>query len=434
MSTHINPDLEILSYAEARAELFAVNPDLCREIDALNVDHRYPLLKARYRYGDFILNKGRFHLPDGKGGLVFRNAPECDSQVRGLLEYVLSMPMTVVHNHGLELFLDHRQRPMPFGIGKAGHIFALTIVLEPETYSEPTNFWSICAGSRSVHMLPKLSDTGGYDRICRELKIPSVLAVKREDPFTMFKAIASAEPGEPWTVEVFVFTSPWFADRTSTPWRNFREYLFSTVWRRHGAYRMTYDHYGLILSELTHHMKPSPDWISTLLYWIYMAQNHRLGHHFAMDDTLLPTAWLQKVYTEIYRLRNHQRPDILCPAYLKDYGKLLYSLIYPTRSDFLRPNSQQMSNRETLDRLLHMGDALNHYLAKDTEKELGILHAFSNAHFQGIHPQATATTGRIISTEAFAQQYPPNELGEMATQSRFLCGAVEVTARTRSGA
>lgn len=429
MPTHINRDIELLTYAEARAALNAVNPELCQEIDALGVDHHYPLLKMRYLYGDLLLNKGKFYVPDGKGGLVFRYSSECNNKVRELLEYAVSMPMGVALNRGLEIFYDHEDRSIPSTLGRPGYPFALTGVLEPETLADPINFWSISAGARSVQMVPRISEQYEHKRLCRELNIHILPPKTTNEQFAVFRTIAQAQTENPWTMEILIFTGAWFANRTAAPWRLFREYLFSRLWRNYGASRTTQEPYNIIISDVTKNLKPSPDLISTLQYWVFMAQSQRLGHYFATDDTLLPTAWLQKVYTDYYRLHNNQRPDILCPAYLRDNGSVFYSLACPNRGDLLRANNSSLTQYETLDYSLRMVEVLNTYLQKDTEELLRKLHAIRKVHIQGIHPKG-GDSGRIINIETFAQQILSRELGELAPQSRFFCGAIQMLEKT----
>ncbi len=425
MAKNINRDIQLLSFEEARPMLKKAVPDLCHEIDLLEVDDSYKILKMRYDYGDFILDKGKFFVPDGKGGLVFKDSQECDKTVRDLLSYQSSMPMVVPIKNALEVFVDHSQRPIPFVLAREGHILGLPPILEPSSRLDPPVCWTVCAGARVAMMLPKIAHNTHHARLCKKLSIKTPCPDGVYEHFNVFKAINRADATRSWTVEVLVFTGKWFADRTSQPWRLFREYLFKVLWNSH-AYRMVDEIYGILLSEITRKFKVSPEIFSTLEYIVNISQGKKLGHILAVNDHTLPLSSIQNAYREHYQLKEFD-PEIIHSGYLSDQGEAFYSLMHPNRSDFFRANNGYLPKLSELSKLLDLINYLKEYLSHDDRGELSVLQMIKTLHYQGIHFQANLDEN-IISTATLAEQYAKSKKAKrFPLHASYFCGAVKIS-------
>ena len=51
-------DVKVTHWAEVRAEVEKANPELTKLIDQLNPNKTYKLIKARYLFGDLIVENG----------------------------------------------------------------------------------------------------------------------------------------------------------------------------------------------------------------------------------------------------------------------------------------------------------------------------------------------------------------------------------------
>ena len=60
-------------WRDARDQVQKVNPDLCKHIDALSPGKNLPLFLASYPFGENILQKGIFQLPNKTGQMVSIN-------------------------------------------------------------------------------------------------------------------------------------------------------------------------------------------------------------------------------------------------------------------------------------------------------------------------------------------------------------------------
>lgn len=422
MAKRINPFIQVLSYAEARSAIKKVNPGLCEEIDTLSVDDSYSILKVRYNYGDLLLDKGRFHVPDYQGNLVYRNSPECDKTVRDLLDHPSPTPMLVPLNGALELFIDHPERPAPCVVGKSGHIFALTAVLEPAAISEPLVYWSISAGVRSAIMLPKISHNTNHLRLCKTMGIKASLPDSVYDHFKVFQAINKVQK-EPWEVDVLIFTKRWFENQNSLAWRSFREYLFTILWKRN-YFGTVADLCNMFLSEMASKFKPSPDLFSTLCHIVAISHGKKLGYRIATDNTAFPLSVIQNAYIENYKLQDYS-PEVMIPDYLEPDYPLFYSLPYPIRVDFSHAQNKSVSRHDELMKLL---DILSHIQRSLKEEYAETMQAIyiKNVKYQGIHFQADQSN-QIISTAELAKNYTSKHRNlSFPTHSGFLCGCLKI--------
>lgn len=421
MAKHINRFIQVLSYSEARSSLNKVNPGLCKEIDALSVDDSYAILKVRYNYGDLLLNKSLFYVPDAQGNLIYRNAPECEKIVHDLLDYPSPTPMMIPLNGVMEVFIDHFKRPMPLVLGKAGHIFALTAVLEPECIIESLDYWSVSAGARSVLMLPKISHNTNHFRLCKTLGIKVKSPDSVHEHFNIFKAINKAQK-DPWTIDVLVFTKKWFADRDSISWRVFREYLFKIVWRN-SYYGTIVDLCNMFISEQTPKFKPSSDLLNTLHHVIAIAQSEKWGYRMAKDDISLPLSIIQQAYINNYKLQDYS-PEIMIPGYLSDENLIYYSLSYPNKFDFSHVQNKTVSRHDELMKLLDMIFHIQNCLKGDNSV---LMNRVKNARFRGIHFDPDESN-QIISTIELAKSFKSKYTGlEFPVNSSFFCGCLKIT-------
>lgn len=420
MPKNINRFIQLLSYAEVRPDLQKINPELCKEIDALSVDDSYPILKVRYAYGDLIIDKDHFQVPDGNGTMVDRHSAECDKTVRDLLNYP-STPMMIPLNGGMEVFLDHPQRPIPISIGNAGWIFALTAVLEPECVVEPLKYWSASAGVRNVLMLPKISHNTNHFRLCKTLGIKVKSPDSVHEHFNIFKAINKVQ-ADPWTFDLLVFTKKWFEDRKSISWRVFREYLFKIVWRNN-YYGTIVDLCNMFISEKTPKFKPSPNLLNTLHHVIAISQSKKMGYRMAADDTNLPLAIIQSAYIDTYKLQAYS-PEIMIPAFLEDENLIYYSLSYPNKFDFSHVQNKTVSRHDELVKLL---DMILYIQENITDQDGTLMGLTKNARFRGIHLDADENN-QIISTLELAKGFKSKYKGlEFPVNSSFFCGCLKIT-------
>lgn len=428
MPININRDTQILTYAEARHLLEPVNPELCHEMDLLEVDNTYPLIKFRYHYGDKLLDKGDFLIPDGHGGLVFKDSSEADPRIRDLLGHDRFMSMMVPINGTLELFMDCFYRPVSHVLGSPGFIFGISGLFDQRTYFDAPIYWSICAGSRSVMMLPKISHNTHHAHLCRDFDLKIPLPDTVYDHFAIFKALAGKQE-EPWSAEIIMFTRKWFEDKTAPRWKLFRGYLLA-VWTEQYSYRLAGDIYTSFLTQGTEKFKPSPDLFNTVDHIIRMSQGSRLGYVIAKDEQSLPLHWLQQAFANPnrgYRLKDYT-PEIMIPGYLNTQTPVYYSLPYPSRSDFFRANNQSTPKHHELVAVMDMLQHVQNTAILDQRSGLEAFKRLEKIRYQGIHFQDEEKSC-IISTSTLAKQLTKTKKARdsFPVNSSFFCGAVQAS-------
>ena len=120
-----NNELEVLTWQDVEADVMKVNPELAQVINDLSPPKSYKIIKARYQYGDDILDKGVFHLPC-KGKLYPIGSEELPGEINRSLSYSNSnMPMGFSLNKMIELHLEENNSIFPFRLFPTGKIFGL---------------------------------------------------------------------------------------------------------------------------------------------------------------------------------------------------------------------------------------------------------------------------------------------------------------------
>lgn len=144
--------------------LMEVNPALSGALSELSSEHD-GFFEATYRYGELILDSGRFQAPCSRR--------DCEGCAQLLAETSYSgTPLAVVLSKSAEVFIDEpwdakNPRLMPLRLFQTGGMFGVFEVLDRLLGTPAIDpIWSVSAGSRSIWIIAPLGD----DRIARRFK------------------------------------------------------------------------------------------------------------------------------------------------------------------------------------------------------------------------------------------------------------------------
>jgi len=335
-----------------------VNPVLTEIIDKIDPSTEHLLVKVSYPFGSEILKNGILHLPNDNEGFTSFSDSSFDPDLKELFAYNLGAnPVAVLLKNTAELFLDLGDRIIPFSIISPGKIFGTWKVLDDKISHCPATFvWGLTAGARSVFMLQKISETGGYNRLKNRLDINTDKARNLLDHWRVFKEIAHSDFfGNPWEVEVAFFSGNWFTHKHDSAWNEFNYYLMQTAWDGSCYWRNQFI-WGIIFSTIQKELaklniKPSIYMFSLVKQLLLVGTGAVLGFQPAIDDFLAPIRKLQEIFTDIYDLK-HCAPIIMQPANFKLHNSrcrpVYYSLQHLSSIEFAAKSNEKTSTLEDL--------------------------------------------------------------------------------------
>jgi hypothetical protein len=331
-------NIETTVWADVRNEVKEVNPELAAIIDAIYPTKNYPLIKARYGYGDLIIKEGSLQLPFNGDCINYRSTKLDKTLNRDLLYN--SLPLGVFTKNAGEVFLETQTKVLPLKVFDEGDLFGVFEALDYIMEKPSLPKWSVSSGSRTVFSLPKISDLNGIKRLRSEYGIPSTLQVKtQQDHWGVFKYIARKESD--WEAEIIFFTKPWLDNFNDPAWSEFFRYLFSVGWDQSKLpiekilSAHTWQKFSNALSF--RNLKPHPYIVDTARHLLLMSKKSGVGILPALDGDkhLLPLTKITDALVDVYKLKNYL-PTIMLTKPLASLGAgdmAYYSLSYPTNVD-----------------------------------------------------------------------------------------------------
>lgn len=360
-----NCNLQELTWEQMRPLIQRVNPEFVKLVDPLNPDKKHTALLVDYSYGSQVLIDSVLQLPNAKGELVSITDSCIDNKTRERYGYnVNSNPAMMAIEHSLELFLPFKDRIISlYGSISPGNLFGYWRLIHRGKFSHhPVLTWGMSAGSRSIFMLPKISDTESHARLQKEFGISAEAPKKLIHHWQVFTELAShsAFP-TPWKTQVLYFSKEWFEHVNDSAWTTFNNFLLITSWKNNDFWRNNY-FWNLIFSIIheTHENKPSPFLVDHVKQAFSIGVGGAPGFAPSLNDNSAPITSLQKIYQEIYRLE--YPPVILEPTFFNLFDEkprpVYYSFAFPNASEF-SPRTQQKISVITL--LCRLESLLNRF-------------------------------------------------------------------------
>lgn len=364
----IKPTLIEMPWKEALPDIHKVNADYAKAIKKLDPPSDFTLIKVSYPWGRHILREGVLQIPNSEGKLVSINDTSIDSKLQKKLNYTENMPMGIVLNKGIYLYINIADRIIPFSTMPPGKIFALWGALqESRTFNYTGRVDNIIAGTNSLVMLPKISDIASFKKIKKEFHLLSEMPKGINDQFHLFQELSShPDFSEPWSVDVLYFTDKWLEEKKQDNWRLFREFLLNYAWLA-TAYLRNQFVFDIVFSctLAEKNLKPNPYLADTSKHLCSVAQKIYPGFKFATDSSLAPIAGFQKIFTDVYGL--NYAPTMVHPAYLNDdpLKPIYYSLEIPTLMSFSPKSKKAINKLEDLREIRHIMEKFIDYVIQN---------------------------------------------------------------------
>ena len=340
--------IEKTSWSHEKELIAKLNKPLFEAISRLDPPEDIPLYKLRYSFGDRIKLDGEFYVLNNSAENVPLGDKSIDKSIRDDLTTESQMPIGLMVSKSVELYVDYEDRVIPFNLFKPGMIFGINAALKPEASFELGNFWQMTAGCRSAFLTSKLSEHTALARITQEFGLPLERPQGLLDHWHLFKKICEAGKHQ-WYAEVIFFPKQWHENKEDLKWKEFRLFLFETVWSS-SSLRMNSYLLDLSYSKLASTCKNIvPNlYINRLVRHIMMmAIGACPGFKFLTTDEEIPYNFLREVLITIYRLKNNEPTFLGLDKLLgSSCNKIYYALAVPTIAEFTLSNSKE-SKRTT---------------------------------------------------------------------------------------
>jgi hypothetical protein len=307
-----------VSWNEVRDQVRKINPELCKIIDGIDTKDKYPLYKVRYPFGSNIIDSGIFHYPSDDGNLAPLLSNQVPSHIRTQLGYNGGgIPMGLILNRSVELFLQTEERVIPFSVKQPGDLCSLWAALnQTRSYVWP-HVWNMTAGARSLFVLPKITDNIRYKKLCRargiRMAIPRTLNMHWS---LLSKMSQHSDYSKPWFTEILFFSENWLKNRPDEGWLKFHHYLHQEGWSKTEYWRnkIVYDHiWDIFVRDLTKQdLKASSYVIEMVKHVIMVGLGIVPGFCPAINDNEAPFEKFQEDLIDIYGLKNFS-PAIMVP-------------------------------------------------------------------------------------------------------------------------
>lgn len=350
---HEDYEFEKLSWEEARGRLLPVKPDLVEVIDRLNPDKAFYLYFASYRYGEQILDRGRFRVPLAqKPGSIDLAESVLPNEVKNDLDYGF-MPVSIVLKGAVEQVVANVEPERALNLRMPGDILALWAALEENlSFSvHPVRSWSIFAGAKTLLMLPPVASSQGNRRLGDFLGKKILPPKHYFDQQKIFYQIANSDVSQnDWRSTLLIFPREVFYKAIQDESYLLSLYFYKYAWGysgylRNKSYLDSYITYVMRVKNL----RLNPYLLDVVKQLIRICTGFVPGFVFASDDSVAPVRLIQKAYLDVFNLGNYA-PLMMHLGYYNrvQHSSVYYSLRYNISEELSISSRQSVSYLDDL--------------------------------------------------------------------------------------
>lgn len=336
--------LEEVSWAQVRPKIIKVDAKLAGIIDRLNPSSTHPFYVAHYLYGDMIVDKGVFQVPNKNCQLVPLNHASIAKEVKEALGYNKMIPTGVISRNSIETFFFTQEHTTPVSLYSEGELVALWHVLEGNDTFQTGSLWNISSGARTAFMLPKVTDKASYRALKAEFNIHQY-PYSLNEHWDLFKQLSQHRSfTEEWSSEIIFFSKSWFENTDDPAFMELMNYFLKQVWDS-SLFRRNQFVLDYAFSQLQQikNLKPNPYLADTAKHLLSIGAGSAPGLTPAISSKALPIKGLQKVFLDVYGLKRYA-PSILHTHHIQKNTPVYYSLETPTTTTF-SPRSNRLSSK-----------------------------------------------------------------------------------------
>jgi hypothetical protein len=336
-------EISVVTWKDVRDDVTKVNPQLAKLIDNFNPDDTHKFAKVKYYYGDIFVKNGQTLFPNKENRLVPALDPSMDPKIQEEFSYIPNLAFIPL-NRSSEVFFDTGQRAVPIHVFQKGQISSTYDTYDYLMGIKPNTIWSFSAGSRSIFMLPKITDKINLQKLCSTYNIHSTIQVKNlTDHWELFKNIAQNDqmPCD-WHLTVLFFGKTWIDRKYRQENEAQLKLYFQKACAKNTNYAITkvrfnmfWETFASIISA--QRLQTKSYLIDQVKHLLSIAVGNFPGFVVANNnEEIAPVKYLQNAFIEHYSLKEYL-PTIMyaavaafCPEKVRH---LYYSLAIPTVSE-----------------------------------------------------------------------------------------------------
>lgn len=302
--------LDILNWNEAINLIKSINSEMSDVMKQIKfTDEEYLFYKASYNFGDKIIRNKETFLSTESGGSISINDPQIPREIGNDLAYDINSenPLGMILNKSCELYDERNGCAYSHSLLEKNYIFGIPKALDPRNSNRSSilNF-VLNAGSRSLFMLPKISDRNSYIKLRQNLNININPPARVEDHWQTFVEITKQVKND-WNCDILFFSRKFIDKLKSKEWALLSLYLHRThssyynAW--HGMANLWNQQQELI-SQNKQMIKYNPNLINVIKYIVMLCANSELGCAPAINDDQAPISLIKDIYSRGYGLEN----------------------------------------------------------------------------------------------------------------------------------
>jgi hypothetical protein len=304
-------ELSVVTWKDVRDDVLKVNKELGKIIDAISPGDNYKFVKAAYLYGDVFIKHGeaQFSINNDLTPLSHHSV---DKEIQKELLYS-PMPLFLILGKSNEFFFDTGKRIVPVNLFNKGSLSGIYEAMDYMMGRKPEPIWNFSAGSRSIFMLPKITDKSGFKKLHMAYSLPNTIRInKLSDHWETFKHIVQSKNfTQNWQSTILFFGRKWLDNKNnSKEWSKFKDYLFHIIWD-HANYAIDKVKFNVNWESFAEaislrRLQPKPYLIDQMRHLLSVVAGN-FPAFAVMDNSqeAAPTDLLQNIFVESYGLKQY---------------------------------------------------------------------------------------------------------------------------------
>lgn len=416
-----NLAVQILKWNDVRLDVKKINPQLFKLIEETDTNDKYEFIKARYKYGQFIVKNGSLHLPLGSDKEISIDDKQVPKEIRKKLNYS-SVPIGLIMSKTSEIYYESPTRVMPTKLYQTGAMFGLWEAFDPPPSKYVKHVWNIRAGARSIFMLPKISNQSQHSKLQKYYSFNQGQPKNILDQHDIFSKIVNSHAVDnKWYCDILFFSEKLNPDNLSNQQFNLKYFLLKEAWhqsfncRNNMSFDMAWELFSQSVTEKN--FKPKPLIINTIKHLMLIKESIYPGFAPALSDDCAPINLITEAYLDIYRIQNY--PTIMVPVHISKKNRpVYYSLQLPSLIEYA-PGSQGKNVITDLRELKRLIDTLKEII--DIDINFDFYHSEKDSYLGITHAKELADSDKNMRPKINKYNLP------FSDNSPFLKGCIQIS-------
>lgn len=416
-------------------------------VEEINPSDDFPLFISSYEYGEKIGDNFGTILKDKSGNSFRLGDSSTPVNVKKHLGYgIKDSPLMMLLDKNFEWYIFDKNNNAYFPVYIEGPGFfvgtrQLITDLKKNTYLSGS-LMCCTAGSRNAFMLPNIGNQKNHTIMQRALGITASVPKEMQEHWTVFKEIDRSTESPRWQAKILIFSEIWIDNLKNNPkWIYLQRHLIKKMinsWE-HDKDSFFYN-FAFSSANIQMNVIKNNYLIEIAKHLIGIALGSNIGFKPSTDNQSLPLHVLQKVYCEIYQLKNN--PIIFEPTKFNISSEnqlpVYYSLQRPIIGSF---EKQTTTEPRALVNLYHLNRILLKYKEAFTDKRINnyykdtsLQEIFEKIQFSYYHHAPSSSDDEIKSSSALYKEdirfsIVSEELSHLSfpKDARFFRGCIKIS-------